>query len=152
MPQTKYIRWVPTPSWIKRIDKIHVPLYRFSRGLLGGRVDGLDILLLTTTGKKTGLARTVPLPFFRDGARYVLIGSFGGNPTNPAWVGNLTATPRVDVQVGARKFPALAQITQGAERERIWNQVTHDFPRYRVYQETTPRQIPVVVIEPRPAS
>jgi deazaflavin-dependent oxidoreductase (nitroreductase family) len=151
MPQTKYIRWVPTPSWIKRIDKIHVPLYRFSRGLLGGRLDGLDFLLLTTTGKKTGLARTVPLPFFRDGSRYVLIGSFGGNAKNPAWIGNLTATPRVDVQVRARKFTAHAQVAQGAERERIWNQVTHDFPRYHVYQAKTARQIPVVVLEPAAA-
>jgi F420H(2)-dependent quinone reductase len=148
MPQTKYIRWIPTPSWIKRIDKIHVPLYRFSRGLLGRRVDGLDILLLTTTGKKSGLPRTVPLPFFRDGPHYVLIGSFGGNPTNPAWVGNLTATPAVAVQVGARKFAARARITEGPERARIWNQVTHDFPRYLTYEKKTPRQIPVVVLEP----
>ena len=148
MPQTKYFRFVPSADWIKRIGKLHVPLYRLTRGLIGRRVDGLDILLLTTTGKKTGLPRTVPLPYFRDGARYVLVASFGGNAKNPAWLANLSATPRVEVQVGARKFVSRALVTEGAERERIWGQVTYDFPRYLVYQQKTARQIPVVVIEP----
>ena len=146
MPQTKYIRFVPSASWIKRIDKIHVPLYRLTAGFLGSRVDGLDILLLTTVGKKTGLARTVPLPYFRDGSRYLLIASFGGNDKNPAWVANLKATPRVELQVGPRKFASTAQIAEGAERERLWGQVTHDYPRYLAYQEKTSRQIPVVVL------
>jgi deazaflavin-dependent oxidoreductase (nitroreductase family) len=147
MPQTKYIRFVPRASWIKRIGKIHTPLYRLSGGLLGGRVDGLDILLLTTIGKKSGLPRTVPLPYFRDGSRYVLVASFGGYDKNPAWLGNLKATPRVEVQVGSAKFTSHAQVAEGAERERIWNQVTHDFPRYLEYQKKTQRQIPVVILE-----
>lgn len=148
MPQTRYIRFVPSTDWIKRIGKMHVPLYRLTRGLLGRRIDGLDIMLLTTTGKKTGLPRTVPLPYFRDGERYVLVASFGGGPKNPSWLANLSTTPRVEVQVGGRKFVSRALVTQGAERERIWNQVTYHFPRYLVYQRKTERQIPVVVIEP----
>jgi deazaflavin-dependent oxidoreductase (nitroreductase family) len=148
MPQTKYIRWVPTPETIKRIAKLHVPLYRATWGILGGRVDGLDILLLTTLGKKTGLLRTVPLPYFRDGERYVLIASFGGNSKNPAWYNNLQAQPEVELQVGRKRMKACAKVADGAERERIWSRVTHDFPRYLRYQAQTARLIPVVVLEP----
>ena len=147
MPQTKYIRFVPKPSSIKRIGEIHVRLYRFTRGLIGKRVDGLDILLLTTTGKKTGLARTVPLPYFRDGACYVLLASFGGNDKNPAWLGNLKTTPEVEVQVGAKKLKLKARIAQGEERTRVWDQVTRDYPRYLGYQAKTTREIPVVLLE-----
>jgi deazaflavin-dependent oxidoreductase (nitroreductase family) len=148
MPQTKYIRFVPKPSSIKRIGEIHVRIYRFTRGLIGKRMDGLDILLLTTIGKKTGLSRTVPLPYFRDGASYVLIASFGGNAKNPAWLGNLKATPTVDVQVGAKKLKLKARVTQGEERARVWAQVTRDYPRYLAYQTKTEREIPVVLLEP----
>lgn len=147
MPQTKYIRFVPKPKAIKRIGEIHVRLYRFTRGLIGKRMDGLDILLLTTIGKKTGLARTVPLPYFRDGESYVLIASFGGNAKNPAWLGNLKSTPEVDVQVGAKKLKLKARVLEGDERTRVWGQVTHDYPRYLNYQAKTERQIPVVLLE-----
>lgn len=148
MPQTKYISYIPKPATMKRIGALHVRLYRASLGLLGGRIDGLDILLLTTTGKKTGQKRTVPLPFFRDGKRYVLIASFGGNAKNPAWYANLLANPRVQLQVGFRRMTAQALVLEGTERERVWGQVSYDFPRYLKYQAMTERQIPVVLLEP----
>jgi deazaflavin-dependent oxidoreductase (nitroreductase family) len=147
MPQTHYVRWIPRPQTIKRIGKLHVRLYRATWGLVGSRMDGLDILLLTTTGHKTGRARTVPLPYFRDGARYVLVASFGGNAQNPAWVTNLSTHPEVRIQVGRRRMAARAQVASGAERERIWSQITTDYPRYRVYQQKTEREIPLVVLE-----
>ncbi len=146
MPQTKYIRFVPRPDTIKNIGKWHVRLFRATRGLIGKRVDGLDILLLTTTGKKTGIARTVPLPYFRDGQNYVLVASFGGNDKNPAWFTNLKATPTVQLEVGSKKLTARAEVPEGAERDRIWGQITRDYPRYAVYQTKTERTIPVVVL------
>ena len=149
MPQTKYIRYVPSASNIKRIGVWHVRLYRATRGLIGKRADGLDILLLTTVGRKTAIERTVPLPYFRDGSRYVLIASFGGNEKNPAWLHNLQAKPAVRLQVGARRFDAKAEIVQGQERERIWSELTREYPRYLNYQAKTTRQIPVVVLEAR---
>jgi deazaflavin-dependent oxidoreductase (nitroreductase family) len=148
MAQTKYIRWVPKPDTIKRIGKLHVRLYRATFGLVGKRVDGLDILLLTTRGRKTGLLRTVPLPYFRDGERYLLVGSFGGNAKNPAWIGNLEAHPDAQIQVGHRKLAVRASLAQGEERARLWDQITRDFPRYKAYQEKTDRLIPVVVLTP----
>lgn len=152
MPQTKYIRWVPAPRTIKRIDKIHTFLYVCTAGLVGGRMDGLDILLLTTTGKKTGRARRVALPFFRDGDRYLVVASFGGNPKNPAWFTNLVADPRVRVQRGSERWSARAEVAQGAERERLWAAITREFPRYAAYQTKTPRKIPVVVLGAPPSA
>ena len=146
MPQTKYIRWVPSPNNIKRIGRIHTWLYVCTAGVVGSRVDGLDILLLTTTGRKTGRKRRVPLPYIRDGERYVVIGSFGGNAKNPAWVGNLLEHPDVRVQLGAKRWSARAYVARDAERERLWSALTHEFPRYANYQTRTERQIPLVVL------
>jgi deazaflavin-dependent oxidoreductase (nitroreductase family) len=147
MPHTQYIRWVPAPDNIKRIGKIHELLYVYSLGLIGGRLDGLDILLLTTQGRKTGRERRVPLPYFRDGSRYVLVASFGGNPTNPAWFTNLLENPNVGMQRGSRRWRAQARVTQDPERSRLWEQITHEHPRYLNYQTKTPREIPIVLID-----
>ena len=145
-PQTKYIKWVPEPRLMKRMGEWHVRLYRLTGGLLGGRMDGLDMLLLTTRGRKTGLERTVPLPYYRDGERILLIASYGGNARNPAWLENIAADGHVTIQIGFRRRKARAVIAEGVERERLWQSVTSLYPRYLAYQTKTPRQIPVVVI------
>jgi deazaflavin-dependent oxidoreductase (nitroreductase family) len=146
-PQTDYVKFVPKERMMKRIGKFHVKLYRSTFGLVGGRIDGLDIMLLTTIGKKSGEKRVVPLPYFRDGKRFVLIASFGGNDKNPAWFTNLSANSEVRVQVGFRRMKGKATVAEGDERERIWGQISRAFPRYLEYQKKTSRQIPVVVIE-----
>jgi deazaflavin-dependent oxidoreductase (nitroreductase family) len=148
MPQTKYIRWIPAPDMIKRIDKIHRVIYRCTFGLVGGRVDGLDILLLTTRGKKTGRARTVTLPFFRAGSRWLLVASFGGHPKNPAWFENLVVNPEIRVQRGYKRWSTHAHVPVGSEREKLWSELTREFPRYAIYQQRTSREIPLVAIEP----
>ena len=145
-PQTDYIKWVPEPGLMKRMGRWHVTLYRLTGGLLGGRMDGLDMLLLTTRGRKSGQARTVPLPYFRDGERYLLIASYGGNARNPQWLENIAADSGVEIQVGFRRQKARASVAAGAERERLWQAVTSLFPRYLAYQQKTARQIPVVVL------
>jgi F420H(2)-dependent quinone reductase len=147
MPQTWYIPWVPSPNNIKRIDKIHTVLYRWTSGLIGARLDGLDVLLLTTTGAKSGIQRCIPLPYFRDGDRILLVASFGGNRKNPAWIANITANPEVHVQLRTKQWTARARIAEGAERERLWSGITYEFPRYAKYQLKTERPIPVVVLE-----
>jgi deazaflavin-dependent oxidoreductase (nitroreductase family) len=147
-PQTDFIKWVPQPKLMKRIGRWHTTLYRLTGGWIGGRMDGLDILLLTTLGRKTGIERTVPLPYFRDGSRYVLIASYGGNAKNPAWLDNIAANRDVSIAVGFRRMKARATIAEDAERDRLWTSITTLFPRYLEYQKKTARRIPVVVIEP----
>jgi len=146
-PQTDYIKYVPEERTIKRIGKLHVLLYRCTGGLVGSRIDGLDVLLLTTIGRKTGARRTVPMPYFRDGSSYVLVASFGGNDKNPAWLYNVSANPAVEVQLGCRKFRARAKVCEDGERARIWSEITRLFPRYLEYQKKTARTIPLVMLD-----
>ena len=143
----KYIRWIPKPDTLQRISAAHVWLYRRTGGFLGQYLDGLEILLLTTTGRKSGLTRVAPLPFFRDGTRLVLIASNGGRDAHPAWFHNLMAQPEAHVQVGNWQGTVRASMAQGEERTRLWRKVAKDHPRYDRYLLMTQREIPVLVLE-----
>jgi deazaflavin-dependent oxidoreductase (nitroreductase family) len=133
------------PLVFKLFVKGHVSLYQASGGRLGSKMSGMNVLLLTTTGKKTGKARTVPVvPYVENGETYV-IASMGGAPQHPAWYTNLKANPEVDVQVGADKWKARAEpLEGGAERDRLWQKITAQMPNFAEYQKKTTRVIPVV--------
>jgi deazaflavin-dependent oxidoreductase (nitroreductase family) len=139
---------VPSPKNIRRIGRIHALLYQLTNGFVGKRMDGLDILLLTTTGKKTGQPRRVPLPYFNLLGKKVLVASYGGNPRDPAWLNNLRHAPRVLVQEGARRWQADARIVDATEHALLWTALIREFPRYATYQARTPRLIPLVALEP----
>lgn len=109
---------------------------------------GRQLLLLTTTGARTGEQRTSPLVYSSDGDRYVVAASKGGAPTNPAWYANLVANPDVTVEVGGETFKARATaLTVGAERDRLYAQHALGYPAFLDYQQRTSRVIPVVVLE-----
>jgi deazaflavin-dependent oxidoreductase (nitroreductase family) len=146
MAQT-FIKWIPSPKMLQRISKTHIWLYRKTAGIVGQRLDGLDICLLTTRGRKSGQVRTAPLPYFRDGERFVLIASNAGRDKHPAWFLNLSENPDVELQIGPRRLRARAREAQGDERTRIWALVTRDHPRFNRYVPWTDRVIPVVVLD-----
>ena len=103
---------------------LHVSLYRLTNGRIGGRfIAGSPILLLTTTGRRSGKRRTRPLAYVRDGERYVLCASNGGSPTHPGWYHNLRATGRAEIQVGPEQLTVQARTADPAERSRL-------FPRF----------------------
>jgi deazaflavin-dependent oxidoreductase (nitroreductase family) len=112
-----------------------------------GRFAGRVLLLLTTTGAKSGLPRTIPLAFTRDGDRYVIIASKGGSPTHPDWYHNLVANPTVTLEVGGETFLARARVAEGEERERLYAAQAALMPGFAEYQRKATRQIPVVVLE-----
>ncbi len=114
-----------------------------TRGPFAGR----PVLLLTTTGARSGQPRLAPLVYSRDGERYVILASKGGAPTHPAWYRNLVAHPLVTVEVGPETFRARARVTDGAERERLFAQHAADSPAFSDYQRRTTRVIPVVLLE-----
>lgn len=143
----KFIKWVPSPAVLAKISQAHIWLYRRTAGLVGQRLDGLDICLLTTRGRKSGQERTAPLPYFRDGERIVLIASNGGRDKHPAWFLNLSDNPDVELQIGARRLKLRARKAEGEERSRIWALVTRDHPRFDRYVAWTKRVIPVVVLD-----
>jgi len=116
----------------------------------GGKVTGQfadSLLLLTTTGAKSGQPHTHPVVFTRDGDRLVIIASKGGAPTNPDWYHNLVAHPEATVELGGEKFAVRAIISAGEERERLFNQMGAQMPFFHQYQRNTTRRIPVVVLE-----
>ncbi|WP_197320378.1 nitroreductase family deazaflavin-dependent oxidoreductase [Saccharomonospora sp. NB11] len=105
------------------------------------------ILILTTTGRKSGKERKSPLIFGEDDGRYVVVASKGGAPDHPDWYKNLVANPEVKVQVKADRFAARARTATGQERARLWSRMVEVWPDYEDYQRKTEREIPVVVLE-----
>lgn len=130
--------------FMKLIMAAHIAVYR----LTGGRLGGKNIVLLTTTGKKSGQARTKPLFHIRDGADYIVIASAGGSPKNPAWYANLSATPQVKVEDHGRAITGVASTVDTQERSRLWQLVVAKNPGFANYEQRTARVIPVVRIRP----
>jgi deazaflavin-dependent oxidoreductase (nitroreductase family) len=112
-----------------------------------GPMAGRPLMLLTTKGAKSGRQRTTIVTYTRDGDRYVIAASKGGAPTNPAWFHNLRVNPEVTVEAGGEIFPARATVTEGAERDRLWNQHAAERPEFRDYPSRTSRVIPVIVLD-----
>jgi deazaflavin-dependent oxidoreductase (nitroreductase family) len=130
----------------------HVRRYRETDGAVGHVWRrGAKVLLLTTKGRRTGKATTTPLIYERDGDAYVIVASDGGAPEHPGWYRNLLKEPDVEVQVLGDVFRTHARTAAGAERERLWQLVLPQWPDYERYQARTDREIPVVVLERRPA-
>jgi deazaflavin-dependent oxidoreductase (nitroreductase family) len=105
------------------------------------------MMLLTTTGAKSGEARTKPVVYTTDGDRFVVIASKGGAPTNPDWFHNLLADPEVILEVGGERFPARATVTSGEERRRLYDAQAALMPGFAEYAQKTTREIPVVVLD-----
>ena len=128
----------------------HVRRYRETGGAVGHRWKrGSKILLLTTTGRRTGMPSTVPLIYENEGDAYVIVASKGGADAHPGWYRNLAKEPRVEVQVLNEVFAAEARTATGEERARLWQLAARQWPDYDVYRTRTEREIPVVVLERR---
>jgi len=121
--------------------------FRANDGQVGGGFEGWPLLLLTTTGAKTGLARTSPVVHTVDGDRRIIIASKGGAPHHPHWYLNLVANPVVTVEVPGETYQARAVVAEGAERERLYRQQAEQMPNFDEYQQATDREIPVVILE-----
>lgn len=127
----------------------HAFVYRRTGGRISGNMGVAPVLLLTTTGRKTGQRRTLPLSYLADGDRYVVVGAMGGAPKDPAWVHNLRNNPRVLVQVGAAVGEMRADVARGEERARLWGRINAlSEGGFEEMQRKTERQFPVVVLSP----
>jgi proline iminopeptidase len=126
----------------------HVERYRATDGEEGYEWrNGSKILLLTTTGRKSGEPTTAPLIFGLDGDNPVIVASKGGAPEHPGWYKNLVRNPAAEVQIKGDVFPVRARDAEGEERDRLWQMMLGHWPPYAEYQQKTDRQIPVVVLE-----
>lgn len=139
-------RQAPAGRALRVITEVHKRLYRWTGGLVGGSAGGLPTLLLTTTGRRTGAPRTVPLPYFPHREGWMVVASFAGNPKHPAWYGNLVETPGVTVQIDARTHRAVAAAATGDERAALFREIVAAAPMYADYQRVTAREIPIVIL------
>jgi deazaflavin-dependent oxidoreductase (nitroreductase family) len=133
---------------IRGLSKTHLIVLRLTRGRLLGRVAGMPVLLLTTTGRRSGKRRVTPLTFFREAGDLVVIASNGGADRPPDWFLNLQQNPRAVIEIGTEEVTMTARIATGEERERLWGRITATFALYAKYQQRTARQIPVVILTP----
>ena len=141
---------------IKRMSAAHTRLYRATGGRIGKKwhagsalFKGVPICLLTTSGRKSGQPRTVPLCYLADGDRVVLVASQGGLPSNPQWFHNVEANPDVRIRIGRTERLMRARTAGPDERAELWPRLVDMYADYASYATWTEREIPVVICEPR---
>lgn len=133
------------------IKLAHNSLFRLSRGRVGGSLGGMPVVMLTTTGRRSGEPRTTPLTApVVDGERLVLVASYGGDSRHPAWYHNLVANPDVLVDRGDGPRPMTARTATAEEKAELWPRIVSAYKGYAGYQKRTDRDIPVVLVTPKP--
>jgi deazaflavin-dependent oxidoreductase (nitroreductase family) len=135
---------------MRAINDALVEEFRANDGQVKGPTGNSRIVVLTTTGSRTGQAHVTPLAYTRDGDRVVLIASKGGGPTNPSWYYNLIKQPVVTVELPGETFQARASVVTGEERDRLYEAMAAQIPTFAEYERVSPRRIPVVVLERLP--
>jgi deazaflavin-dependent oxidoreductase (nitroreductase family) len=138
----------PARLALKLGSGVHSGVYRATGGKLFGRMGKSPILLLNTTGRKSGKRRTSPLLYVLDGEDFVIIASKGGAPTHPAWYLNLKADPDASVEVGDREVRVRAEEADPEEKVRLWQKMVEMYPTYDDYQRKTKREIPLLILHP----
>jgi len=128
---------------------LHVFFYRLTGGRLGGEMQGFKVLLLTTTGRKSGKTRTTPLGYIDYDGGYVITASNAGMPRNPGWYYNLKDSPQATVQVEDRAMTAVVEEAKGDLRDHLWSLLVEQAPSYARYQKSTTRVIPMVILRPQ---
>jgi len=134
-------------SAVKTWSAVHRVVYRLSRGIVGSRLVGNDMLLLTTVGRKTRQAHTVPLLYLESGEDLLVIASYGGRDRHPEWYLNLLAHPEATVQIRGSRLGLRARTADAEERRSWWPRVVEAYDEYATYQTRTDREIPIVILE-----
>jgi F420H(2)-dependent quinone reductase len=134
---------------LRAMGRFNVPIYRLTRGRVMGKIGRAPVLLLTSTGRRSGQSRTAPVLFLADGERVVVIGSNAGNLREPAWSHNLKANPDAEIEIRGDRRIVRARVTEGEERERLWRMMNELYAGFDEYDERTSRDIAVFALEPR---
>ena len=137
------------PMLMHTIATIHRGLYKLTGGKVGANLGGRPMLLLTTTGRKSGKERATPLQYLRDGENMVVVASNGGNKNHPAWLYNVRANPEATAQTGKKVKKVRAEVANEEERARLWPLLLEAYHGYQDYEDETERTIQVVVLTPQ---
>ena len=132
--------------------KANIPLYRLSGGRIGAKIGRAPVLLLTTTGRKSGEPRTAPVVYLADGERVSVINTNAGNHRIPAWSLNLKANPDAEVEIGRKRQAVRARIAEGEERAELWDKHNVQYSGFNEYETKLERDISVFVLEPKTAA
>ncbi|OBH93751.1 nitroreductase family deazaflavin-dependent oxidoreductase [Mycobacterium sp. E2733] len=138
---------MPDTATINDFNKAIIDEFRTNGGKVGGQFENADLLLLTTTGAKSGQPRISPLAYFRIDGKLIIIGSFAGSPVSPAWVHNLRANPQARVEIGTEQFAVTARELPSDERDALFDKVTAAAPGFAEYQSKTSRVIPLFELQ-----
>ncbi|BBX44363.1 nitroreductase family deazaflavin-dependent oxidoreductase [Mycobacterium cookii] len=139
---------MPDTESLKAFNEAITDEFRANDGKVGGQFEGADLLLLTTTGAKSGQPRVSPLAYFRVDGKLLIIGSFAGADVNPAWVHNLRANPSAHIEVGNEPSEVTARELPPDERDELFGKITAAAPGFAEYQAKTSRVIPVFELQP----
>ncbi len=139
---------IPDTGTINAFNTSIIDEFRSNQGKVGGQFANADLLLLTTTGAKSGQPRINPLAYFRIDGKLIIIGSFAGAPVSPAWVHNLRANPAAHVEIGTDAFDVTAHELPSAERDALFEKVAAAAPGFAEYQSKTSRVIPLFELQP----
>lgn len=134
---------------LRALGKLNIPIYRLTRGRLMGKVGKAPVLLLTTTGRRSGEPRTAPVVYVADGERVAVIGSNTGSERAPAWSLNLQANPDAEAEIRGERRAVRARVAEGDERGELWRRMNEQFSGFDHYRDRTARDIKVFVLEPR---
>jgi deazaflavin-dependent oxidoreductase (nitroreductase family) len=146
--ELRLLKWIGEKKLWASWGRAHTAVYRMTGGLIGHSSGKIKNLLLTTTGRKTGQPRTVPLSYIRDGETLVIVASNGGADRDPVWWLNLRANPAATAQVGNEIVPIVAREADERERERLWPMLHEENFFYSRHLANTDRRIPIVLLEP----
>jgi deazaflavin-dependent oxidoreductase (nitroreductase family) len=136
-------------SALRAFGKLNVPIYRLTRGRLMNKVGRAPVMLLTSTGRRSGQPRTAPVLYLADSERLIVVSSNGGNNHAPAWSYNLTANPDAEVEIRGDRRRVRARVAEGEERADLWLKMNQQYAGFADYDATTSREIAVFVLEPR---
>jgi deazaflavin-dependent oxidoreductase (nitroreductase family) len=131
---------------IKLFMSLHVGLYRLTGGRVGGSMGNMQVLILTTTGRKTGKTHVNPVAYFERDGGYLIVASNGGKDNHPAWYFNLKAKPDITIQVKDKQLPVHAEVVSGEKRAAYWKYVVQTSPNFANYEKSTKREIPLVFL------
>ncbi len=134
---------------LRLVGKLNAPVYRLSGGRIGGKLGKAPILLLTTTGRKSGQPRTAPVLYLADGERFVVINTNAGNAKTPAWSLNLRANPDGEVEIRRKRVAVRARLAEGEERADLWRRHMQQYEGWDYYESQLDREVGVFVLEPR---
>jgi deazaflavin-dependent oxidoreductase (nitroreductase family) len=133
---------------LRLVGKLNAPIYRLSGGRVGGKLGKAPILLLTTTGRKSGQPRTAPVLYLADGDRFVVINTNAGNDKTPAWSLNLRANPEAEVEIGRKRVAVRARLADGEERVDLWRRSMEQYEGWDFYESKLDREVGVFILEP----